>query len=83
MGSSPMTTELNLYSRRVLIKQNCEELLPKWLRFIKGVVDCSNISLNVSRETAQDSSMTDKLRDILTKRLLRHLKQELDKDDSR
>jgi len=50
---------------------------------VKGVVDCANISLNVSRETAQDSHMIDKLKDILTKRLLRHLKQELEKDDSR
>jgi len=53
------------------------------MRFVKGVVDCANISLNVSRETAQDSHMIDKLKDILTKRLLRHLKQELEKDDSR
>lgn len=83
MGAAPITCELSLYCKRVLIRQNAEDLLPKWLRFIKGVVDCENISLNVSRETNQDSAMTDKIRDILTKRILRQLKQELEKDDSR
>lgn len=83
MGTSPMTTEVHLYSKRVLIKEYAEEILPKWMRFVKGVVDCSNISLNVSRETAQDSTMMNKIKNILTKKILRHLKTELDKDDSR
>lgn len=83
MGSVPLNLELSLYSRRVLIKANCEELLPKWLRFVKGVIDCSDISLNVSRETAQDSGMIERLKDLLTKRILRSLKEELERDPQR
>lgn len=41
---------VDLYSKKILIKKNCFELLPNWLRFMKGVVDCEDISLNVSRE---------------------------------
>ena len=46
---------LDLYSRKVLIKKNCRELLPHYLRFVKGVVDCEDIPLNISRENYQDS----------------------------
>lgn len=43
--------KIDLYSRKVLIKSNCKELVPSYLRFIKGVVDCEDIPLNISRET--------------------------------
>ena len=42
--------ELNLYSRKVLIKAKCREILPNYLRFVKGVVDCEDLPLNISRE---------------------------------
>ena len=48
---------MDLYSKRVLIKKNCPDLLPNYLRFIKGVVDCEDIPLNISRENYQDSSL--------------------------
>ena len=47
---------MSLYSRKVLIKSKMEELLPPWLRFIRGVVDSEDISLNVSRELLQVES---------------------------
>lgn len=73
--------EVSLYSRRVLIKKDCKEiLLPKFLRFVKGVVDCEDIPLNISRETYQDSALMAKLRAFLTKRLLKVIKDEADKN---
>lgn len=42
--------EVSLYSKKVLIKSNCKEILPHWMRFVKGVVDCEDLPLNVSRE---------------------------------
>ena len=50
-------SKLHLYSRKVLIKESCQELLPSYLRFIRGVVDCEDLPLNISRETYQDSSL--------------------------
>lgn len=48
---------LALYSRKVLIKSKAENVLPKWLRFIKGVVDSEDIPLNLSRELLQNSAL--------------------------
>lgn len=48
---------IDLYSKKILIKHKCTELLPGWMRFMKGVVDCEDISLNVSRENYQDTNL--------------------------
>ncbi len=72
--------EVSLYSRRVLIKKDCKEvLLPRFLRFVKGVVDCEDIPLNISRETFQDSALMAKLRNFLTKRVIKLIKDEAEK----
>lgn len=71
---------IHLYSRKILIKESAKELLPGYLRFVKGVVDCEDISLNISRETYQDSSKIANLRNILTKRILRSLAEEMNRD---
>ena len=47
---TPEASSVHLYSRKVLIKQNCQELLPSYFRFVKGVVDCEDLPLNISRE---------------------------------
>jgi TNF receptor-associated protein 1 len=73
-------SEVNLYSRKVLIKPKCTELLPHYLRFIKGVVDCEDIPLNISRENYQDSSLISKLRNVLTRRVLKYLDDESKRD---
>ena len=67
---------LSLYSRKVLIKANCHELLPGYLRFVKGVVDCEDIPLNISRETYQDTGLMAKLRNVITRRILKQLLDE-------
>jgi HSP90 family molecular chaperone len=64
---------VNLYSRKVLIKPKCAEILPEWLRFIKGVVDSEDIPLNISRENMQDSLLVQKINRALTKRVIKHL----------
>lgn len=46
-----------LYTKRVLIKSRTDNILPKWLRFVKGVVDSEDIPLNLSRELLQNSNL--------------------------
>jgi molecular chaperone HtpG len=62
-----------LYAKRVLILEHAQELLPEWLRFVKGVVDSEDIQLNVSREMVQKTPLVRKMRDALTKRILKDL----------
>jgi len=72
--------DVHLYSRRVLIKEKCQELLPHYLRFVKGVVDCEDLPLNISRESYQDSGLITKLRNVMTRRVIKHLDDESKRD---
>ncbi|XP_011864470.1 PREDICTED: heat shock protein 75 kDa, mitochondrial [Vollenhovia emeryi] len=67
------TSGVSLYNRKILIKSKAENILPKWLRFIKGVVDSEDIPLNLSRELLQNSTLIGKLRNVLTARILKFL----------
>ncbi|XP_034945368.1 heat shock protein 75 kDa, mitochondrial [Chelonus insularis] len=71
---------VSLYSRKVLIKSKTDNILPKWLRFIKGVVDSEDIPLNLSRELLQNSALITKLRNVLTTRILKHLYEKSTKE---
>ena len=71
---------MHLYSRKVLIKENCQELIPGYLRFVKGIVDCEDLPLNISRETYQDSSLIGKLRNVVTRRILKFIEDEMKRD---
>ncbi len=62
-----------LYARRVLIDDHAKDLLPDWLRFLRGVVDSEDIPLNVSREMVQKTAVVRKIKDILVKRVLKDL----------
>lgn len=62
-----------LYARRVLIEEHAKELLPDWLRFVRGVVDSEDIALNVSREMVQKTPIVRKIRETLVKRILERL----------
>ena len=59
-----------LYVKKVLIQNECRDLLPEYLRFIAGVVDTEDLSLNVSREVVQSSPVMAKIRQILTSKIL-------------
>ncbi|MDB5321609.1 MAG: molecular chaperone HtpG [Phycisphaerales bacterium] len=64
---------LDLYVKRVLIQHESEELLPTYLRFVKGVVDAADLPLNVSRETLQHHPLLAKIKSNLINRVLKTL----------
>lgn len=68
---------VNLYSRKVLIESKPKDLLPEWLRFIKGAVDSEDLPLSLSREKPQDSGLLRRIRDVLTRKLLRFFSDEM------
>ena len=71
---------MQLYVKRIFIMDNCEELMPTYLRFIKGVVDSADLSLNVSREILQHDRLMAMIRKNLVKKVLGNLKEMLEKD---
>ncbi len=70
MGFGEGEVSLQLYVQRVLIDGENKACLPKYLRFVKGVVESEDVPLNVSRETLQQNRVITKMRDILTRQLL-------------
>lgn len=71
---------LQLYSSNVFIQDDAKDLLPEYLRFIKGVVDSEDLPLNVSREVTQSSPLLIKIRNVITARVLSMLEEWADKD---
>ena len=73
---------IKLYIKRVFIMEDSEgKLLPNYLRFVRGVIDCTDLPLNVSREILQDSRVIRRIRTALTKKVLDKLEY-LSKNDS-
>jgi molecular chaperone HtpG len=62
---------INLYCRKVFIMDDCRELIPEYLRFVKGVVDAPDINLNISREILQQDRLVSNIRKNLTKQILK------------
>ncbi len=66
---------VQLYIRRVFVTEDCPDLLPAWLRFLKGVVDSQDLPLNISREVLQHNPLLAKIRGGLVRRFLTDLKK--------
>jgi TNF receptor-associated protein 1 len=75
-GFARFEPAVSLYCRKVLIDAAPKDLLPEWLRFLKGVVDSEDLPLNISRETMQDKALLEKLGKVITKRFLKFLDEE-------
>lgn len=73
---------LSLYIKRVFIMADCKDLLPSYLRFVKGLVDSSDLSLNISREMLQQDRQVGQIKKALTNKVLSYLKDLLTKERS-
>ena len=82
MGFGRVKPGVNLYCQRILIDQHSENILPEWLRFLKGVVDSEDLPLNISRQALQDNALVAKLRKVITKRFLKFLDEEAKRDET-
>jgi len=80
MGFGRVESGVNLYCQRILIDQHSENVLPDWLRFLKGVVDSEDLPLNISRQSLQDNALLAKLRKVITKRFLKYLDEQAQED---
>ena len=73
-------SRMSLYINRVFITDECEDIVPPWLRFIRGVIDTPDMDLNVSREMLQKNPSVQKIGKALIKRILGELKKKKEKD---
>ena len=80
LGMGRMQPGVNLYCQRVLIDQHSENILPEWLRFLKGVVDSEDLPLNISRQSLQDNALVAKIRKVITKRFIKFLAEKATSD---
>ncbi|MEX2728752.1 MAG: molecular chaperone HtpG [Candidatus Sigynarchaeum springense] len=74
---------LTLYTKKVLIIPRCKDLIPKWMRFVSGVVDTEDIPLNVSRDTIQNNRIVMKINDLIVKKFISEVSSIAEKDASK
>jgi molecular chaperone HtpG len=76
LGFNRQETDVHLYCKRVLIQSKTKDLLPEWMRFVKGVVESDDLPLNISRESMQDSALLQKIGKVVCGRFLKMLEEE-------
>ena len=76
-------SKLKLYANRVFITDNCEDILPKWLRFVYGIIDTPDLDLNVSREMLQHNPALKRISKSLVKKVINEVKKIKDKDSKK
>ncbi len=80
MGFGKVDPGVSLYCKKILIDSKPKGLLPDWMRFLKGVIDSADLPLNISRETMQDSVLTNKIGQVIVGRFIKMLEDESKKD---
>ncbi|MCX6146530.1 MAG: molecular chaperone HtpG [Candidatus Kapabacteria bacterium] len=78
--SNELDKGLQLYTKKIFIQDDSKNLLPDYLKFVRGVVDTEDLPLNVSREVTQTSPILAKIKTILTTRILNNLEEMSNKD---
>ncbi len=73
-------TNIKLYVKKVFITDDCENLVPKYMRFLTGIIDSEDISLNISREMLQNDPVIAKIKNNVVKKVISELEKELKND---
>ena len=81
--NSEKKNKIKLYVQKVFITDECDEIMPNWLRFIPGVVDSQDISLNISREMLQNNPIIEKIKKGITNKVLNEINTIAKKDGTK